>query len=220
MFCCSPSAVAPEDGIYRATKMGPWKFRMERETGEDDEHPPVLYGTQHQMPAVTVDNVILSNKDDEWYALRVKRGAKTKPKAFAGMWAIPGGFLDYGVETLDEAIKRETQEETGIPNVRPVQAFTMSDPGRDPRQHTIAVVYITVLDKRYIDFIDAHIPQDREEIAGLKWINVEDDNYDFPFDHQDILKRAMGEIEQNPERYPTHKHNEFVTLGKPRRASV
>jgi len=56
-------------------------------------------------------------------------------------WALPGGFVDYG-ETLEQAALREAKEETSL-EVRLVRQFhAYSDPARDPRGHTISVVFI------------------------------------------------------------------------------
>ena len=56
-------------------------------------------------------------------------------------WAIPGGFVDYN-ESLERAARRETNEETGLKVVNLRQFHTYSEPGRDPRFHTISTVYI------------------------------------------------------------------------------
>ena len=56
-------------------------------------------------------------------------------------WAIPGGFVDYG-ETVETAAQREAKEETSL-EVKLIQQFYVySDPNRDPRQHTMSVVFI------------------------------------------------------------------------------
>lgn len=56
-------------------------------------------------------------------------------------WAIPGGFVDYG-ETVETAAIREAAEETGL-QVRLIEQFHVySDPNRDPRQHTLSIVFL------------------------------------------------------------------------------
>jgi ADP-ribose pyrophosphatase YjhB (NUDIX family) len=56
-------------------------------------------------------------------------------------WALPGGFVDYG-ETLESAARREAKEETGL-DVELIRQFhAYSDPGRDPRHHTITTVFV------------------------------------------------------------------------------
>lgn len=56
-------------------------------------------------------------------------------------WAIPGGFIDYG-ESAETAAVREAEEETSL-QVELVEQFQVySDPERDPRGHTLSVVFI------------------------------------------------------------------------------
>ena len=56
-------------------------------------------------------------------------------------WAIPGGFIDYG-ESAEEAAIREAKEETGLDVTLVEQFKTYSSPGRDPRGHTITIIFI------------------------------------------------------------------------------
>lgn len=56
-------------------------------------------------------------------------------------WALPGGFVDYG-ESLEAAAVREAMEETSLNISLTEQFYTYSDPGRDPRHHTITTVFI------------------------------------------------------------------------------
>jgi ADP-ribose pyrophosphatase YjhB (NUDIX family) len=56
-------------------------------------------------------------------------------------WALPGGFVDYG-ESLESAAVREAKEETCL-DVQLIEQFhTYSDPNRDPRHHTVSIVFI------------------------------------------------------------------------------
>ncbi|MDQ7785410.1 MAG: NUDIX hydrolase [Desulfomonilaceae bacterium] len=55
-------------------------------------------------------------------------------------WALPGGFIDYG-ERAEDAAVREAKEETSL-TVKEIRLFGVySDPHRDPRHHTLTVVY-------------------------------------------------------------------------------
>jgi len=56
-------------------------------------------------------------------------------------WALPGGFVDYG-ESVEHAARREALEETGLDVTLVCQFHTYSDPTRDPRHHTVSVVFL------------------------------------------------------------------------------
>ncbi len=56
-------------------------------------------------------------------------------------WAMPGGFVDYG-ESLESAAIREALEETSLKVELLYQLGAYSDPERDPRHHTISVVFV------------------------------------------------------------------------------
>jgi ADP-ribose pyrophosphatase YjhB (NUDIX family) len=82
-------------------------------------------------PIPTVDLIIEFNKG----IILIKR--KNPPEG----WALPGGFVDYG-ESLEQAALREAKEETGL-DVELIRQFhAYSNPGRDPRHHTITVAFI------------------------------------------------------------------------------
>lgn len=56
-------------------------------------------------------------------------------------WALPGGFVDYG-ESVETAARREALEETELRVTLLEQFHVYSDPSRDPRKHTLSVVFL------------------------------------------------------------------------------
>ena len=55
-------------------------------------------------------------------------------------WALPGGFVDAG-ETVEHAAVREAKEETNLEVELTGMVGVYSDPRRDPRKHTMSVVF-------------------------------------------------------------------------------
>jgi 8-oxo-dGTP diphosphatase len=65
---------------------------------------------------------------------------KRKNWPFKGCYALPGGFVEYG-ERVEEAVKREVREETGLDVEIKKLLGVYSDPGRDPRGHMVSIAY-------------------------------------------------------------------------------
>ncbi len=86
----------------------------------------------YKNPALTVDGVLI----EDGKILLIKR----RNPPFQGRYALPGGFVEYG-EMTEVAVVREVQEETGLKTEIVGLLGVYSDPERDPRGHTVSVVY-------------------------------------------------------------------------------
>jgi len=89
-------------------------------------------GARPRNPFPTVD-VIVERGDGR--VLLVER--RNEPRG----WALPGGFVDYG-ESTEAAARREVLEETGVQVLLTDLLGVYSAPDRDPRHHTLTVVYV------------------------------------------------------------------------------
>ena len=83
---------------------------------------------------VAVDLVIFTVRDGALQVLLIERGVPP----FKGQWALPGGFVRER-ETLEDAARRELEEETGLRDVYLEQLYTFGDPDRDPRGRIVSV---------------------------------------------------------------------------------
>ena len=113
--------------------------------------------TEYHNPLVTVDIIIEINA-------KIVLVERLNPPHG---WALPGGFVDYG-ESLEASASREAKEETSLDIRLKEQFHTYSDPGRDPRHHTLTTVYIATAtgtpiaadDARKVGlFTDSNLPE-------------------------------------------------------------
>jgi 8-oxo-dGTP diphosphatase len=91
----------------------------------------------YRNPAPTVDLIIeLTDRPHRPIVLIERRNVPFG-------WALPGGFVDYG-ESVETAARREAAEETSLQVTLIQQFHVYSRPNRDPRQHTMSLVFLAV----------------------------------------------------------------------------
>lgn len=127
----------------------------------------------YKSPKLTVDGVVLDHNS----LLLIER----KNNPYQGKWALPGGFVEYNEKTTDAAI-REVLEETGLKTTIQSLVGVYSDPNRDPRGHTVSVVYLLQKSggKLHAD----------DDAAKARFFPI-DDHPKLAFDHEDIIKDAI-----------------------------
>jgi len=108
-------------------------------------------------------------------------------------WALPGGFVDYG-ESVEAAAMREAQEETGLEVELVEQFHTYSDPHRDPRQHTISVVFIARATGE---------PRGADDAAEARVFDPGELPEQMAFDHREILADYLKYKRTGERKCPT-----------------
>jgi len=127
----------------------------------------------YKNPALTVD-VIIEYPDNSIVLIK-----RLNPP-FKGRWALPGGFVEYG-ERVESAALREAEEETGLKVKLEELLGVYSDPKRDPRGHTVSVIFKA---KPVGGKLKA--ASDAKEVKRVKKIRLSQ----LAFDHHQILKEA------------------------------
>ena len=139
----------------------------------------MAYTYEFPHPAVTVDVVVFTTRDDDLKVLLIRRGREP----FKDIWALPGGIIDID-EGLEQAARRELKEETGVDVVDLQQVGAFGDPDRDPRERVITVAYYAMIP---FDQLRVEASSDASD-AKLFSVN---DLPELACDHALILQRAV-----------------------------
>lgn len=147
--------------------------------------PRPSYSYDYPRPSVTVDIILFTFHEDRLKVLLIRRSHAP----FAERWALPGGFVNID-EDLEEAARRELNEETNVSDVYLEQLYTFGDPDRDPRGRVITVAYFALLSNDQVSRLQIRGASDVGEAA---WWDI----YTLPelaFDHARILHYAVQRL--------------------------
>ncbi len=125
---------------------------------------------KYRIPSLTVDGIIFIDKK----ICLIKR----KNEPFKGKWALPGGYIEYS-EKVEDAVVREIYEETGLITSINFLLGVYSDPNRDPRGHTISIVYS-------LNIIKGEL-KSGDDALDVKFFKIKDIPEELSFDHEQII---------------------------------
>lgn len=133
-----------------------------------------------ETPLLTADCVAL---DSQGRIVLIRR----KNPPFVGEYALPGGFVDVG-ETVEDACRRELEEETGLKVEDLTLIGVYSSPDRDPRFHTASAAFFALIGDQ-----EPKAGDDAAEVELVSdWRSIK-----LAFDHAEILKDAQGLIDKH-----------------------
>ncbi len=141
------------------------------------------YCYDYPRPSLTVDCAVFGYEaGGAVKVLLIERDAEP----YAGTWALPGGFVGMD-ETLDEAARRELEEETGLANIYLEQLYTFSNVHRDPRGRVISTAYYALVS------LAGRTPQAASDARSAQWYPLRK-LPELAFDHAHILETAVERL--------------------------
>jgi len=139
---------------------------------------------RYRLPGayLTADIVIFTIRGERLEILLIERGGPP----FQGCWALPGGFVEHD-EDVDEAARRELEEETGVKGLSLEQLHTFGAPNRDPRGRVVTVAFYTLVPASRLS------PRAGDDAASAQWFAA-DNLPPLAFDHAAIVAMARRRL--------------------------
>lgn len=135
-----------------------------------------------QSIKLTVDAVVFGYEAETISVLLIKR----KFDPFKDAWALPGGFV-LDNETLEEAVKRELNEETGVNINYLEQLYTFGKPSRDPRGRVVSIAFFGLIKPSMFKLFAS------TDASEAKWFSI-NELPKLAFDHQEIVNMAINRL--------------------------
>ena len=139
------------------------------------------YAYRYARPSVTADCVLFARDTDGLKVLLIRRGNAP----FKGHWAFPGGFLEAGLEDVEQCARRELLEETGLKAGELHLIGVFSRPDRDPR--------CPIVTASFWGIVPMQEALGGDDAAEARWFPV-DAAPPLAFDHEEMLAKALAAL--------------------------
>ncbi len=133
---------------------------------------------------LAVDAVIFGYKPQNSLSILL---IKRKYEPYQNHWALPGGFV-LNEESLEQAVQRELEEETGAKVNYLEQLYTFGAPGRDPRGRVVSTTYFGLVRPEAYKIIASTDAED------VNWFDI-NSLPELAFDHSEIIKLAKNRLQ-------------------------
>jgi 8-oxo-dGTP diphosphatase len=138
---------------------------------------------EYPRPGLAVDAAVFGFDDQDLKILLIQRAIEP----FKGKWALPGGFVRME-ESLEDAVRRELGEETGLAEVFLEQLYTFGRVNRDPRGRIVSVAYFALVK------LADHQVRAATDARNAAWFALSDVP-PLAFDHAEILEVAHRRLQ-------------------------
>ncbi len=114
---------------------------------------------------------------------------KRRNEPFKDYWALVGGAL-YNNESIEDGIKREIFEKSGLEDVKLHEVGVFDELGRTPtiNMRMIAVTYLGLVDSSKVQIIKENI-----NTKDVAWFNIKSVP-NLAFGHNEILNKALEKL--------------------------
>lgn len=153
--------------------------------------------------AVTGIVCYIDENDVNWFLI-TKRGSGAAD--YQGKWCMPCGFLEAN-ETGEQGTIREVKEETGI-SIPKAYLFSVETDPKYCNNGNVTLRYASILDEMPVPNY-VNINGEENEVENVKWISEDEiENYDFCFNHKDLIYLYLYHCTGNYFEKIKHRLNE------------
>ena len=141
----------------------------------------------YKNQGIHIISTIFTIEDGKAKVLLIKR----KNEPYKDYWALVGGAL-YNNETLEDGMKREISEKTGLSDVKLYQfgVFDEKDKMHNIDMRMIAVTYLGLIDASKVDIIKENL-----NTKDVSWVDI-NNVPTLAFGHNEIFSKGLEKLKE------------------------